>query len=550
MTRYAWRRVALGTIFILAGLLRIAATYPVFNQVYDEPFTISCGMEWLDQHVYRHDPKHPPLGRVLAALPLYLSGKRGAGEHDPRVEGTALLGTGREYWRNLGSARAALLPFFVLACIVVWRWAAWAAGAGAGLLAVFVFTNLPAVLGNAGLAMTDMPLASAVAAALLLFCLWLEKPGIRRAVLLGLACGLAVLCKFTSLVFLGFSCPALLVLFVWLGKAEKQIAQRLKGVAVAVFCASLLVWAGYRFSFHSFGVEKAAAHLSGFDVPDWNPPAPVTAQENLAGYLRYKAQVLPVPAPELLVGLGQLWRHNHEPEPNYFLGEASYRGWFYFYPIILAVKTPLSILLLCAAGLAVTRRPDWRKLSACAVFAAVLTAGLLSHVNTGIRHVLVVYLPLSVLTAMAGVALARSSKGGLFATLCAAGLLVESGLAHPDYMAWFNAAVDGKSGEFGVDTDLDYGQDLARLVQECERRGVRGLKLSYHGTAAPEALGLTSYEKLLPGTPQTGWVAISIYHQKLSGSGFAWLEEYEPVVIAGSSIRLYHIPAKQESNPS
>ncbi len=48
---------------ILIGMIRIYSTYSVFSQAYDEPATVSCGMQWLQSGGYDLDPKHPPVLR-------------------------------------------------------------------------------------------------------------------------------------------------------------------------------------------------------------------------------------------------------------------------------------------------------------------------------------------------------------------------------------------------------------------------------------------------------------------------------------------------------
>src|SRR5450432_2587882 len=68
------RLAALFLVLIAIG--RIVSTYHVFNQAYDEPAHIACGMEWLDKGTFKMEPQHPPLPRVMVALGPYLAGLR------------------------------------------------------------------------------------------------------------------------------------------------------------------------------------------------------------------------------------------------------------------------------------------------------------------------------------------------------------------------------------------------------------------------------------------------------------------------------------------
>src|SRR5258708_5704748 len=85
------RAVVLVVALILLGLIRIISTYTVFSHTSDEPAHIACGMEWLDQHVYRYEPQHPPLTRIMAALGPYLDGARSTGQREFFMEGNEIL---------------------------------------------------------------------------------------------------------------------------------------------------------------------------------------------------------------------------------------------------------------------------------------------------------------------------------------------------------------------------------------------------------------------------------------------------------------------------
>src|SRR5947209_17682411 len=85
------RAVVLVFALILLGSIRIVSTYTVFSHTSDEPAHIACGMEWLDQHVYRYENQHPPLTRIMAALGPYLDGARSTGQKEMFTEGHTIL---------------------------------------------------------------------------------------------------------------------------------------------------------------------------------------------------------------------------------------------------------------------------------------------------------------------------------------------------------------------------------------------------------------------------------------------------------------------------
>jgi hypothetical protein len=381
--------------------------------------------------------------------------------------------------------------------------------------------------------------------ALCTFCFWLEGPSTRRSVEFGLWIGLAVISKLTTLVFFPFCAVPIFAAFILSGKLTVGSAAGMirKAVPAALLCG-LVVWAGYRFSFHSYATEKIAAHGFSYEVAGWSR-SPDVSPSGLLDKIRYLAATMPIPAPGFAVGISEIWRHNQGTDYNYFLGEVSNRGWIYYFPIVLFVKTPLVLILLCTAGIPVVARGDWRRWALFLPIPAILTVGLLSHVNIGVRHILPIYSSLAACGALGVVSVWEMGKAGRFVIL---GMVTWMGIntvwTHPDYLAYFNEIADGRSGEFGVDTDLDYGQDLARLGKECKRRGIGSVWLAYHGTALPEQMGVSA-RVLPPHIQVTGWVAISMFKLKVGedhdAEAYSWLETMALPEQVGQSIRLYYV---------
>src|SRR5271157_2190015 len=204
-------------LFLLAGIgvARIVSTYHVFSQTTDEPAHVATGMEWLERGTYTFEPLHPPLARVAVAIGPYLSGLRLNDNQGLWIEGNELLLARGRYLHNLALARLGVLPFFLLATFLVWYWAHVRYGDGPALVATFLFTTSPVVLAHAGLATTDMPLTATFTGALLAYINFLEKPTYLRSAILGVAASLAILSKFSALVFLP-ACGFTLLLTRWL----------------------------------------------------------------------------------------------------------------------------------------------------------------------------------------------------------------------------------------------------------------------------------------------------------------------------------------------
>jgi hypothetical protein len=100
---------------------RIAATYTVFNQTFDEPLHIACGIEWLGGVICADET--PPLARVAEAVGPYLLGARSSGKPYRDMESEYAAGAAmlyrQDYDLTLALARLGNLPSFWLACLVV-----------------------------------------------------------------------------------------------------------------------------------------------------------------------------------------------------------------------------------------------------------------------------------------------------------------------------------------------------------------------------------------------------------------------------------------------
>src|SRR5438270_8464770 len=138
----------------------------------------------------------------MVSLGPWLAGARPQGKTGFVQEGMALINYQRHPELTLDLMRIGVLPFFFLACFVVYFWTARYFGKPATVIATGLFTLLPPVLAHSGIGCTDMALAACLGAAFLALVLWAENPTWKRGLLLGVTTALACLSKFTALGFL------------------------------------------------------------------------------------------------------------------------------------------------------------------------------------------------------------------------------------------------------------------------------------------------------------------------------------------------------------
>lgn len=520
------RAVWIAVVLAALGTARIALTYTVFNHTIDEPAHIACGMEWLEKGTYTYEAQHPPLARVMAAAVAKLGGARGWGRPGMYNEGAAILYGQGAYDKTLALARAGILPFFWLACTVVYLMARWAGGTREAMAAVFLFTMTPPVLAHAGLATTDMALTATLLAALYASWRWAESPTWGRSALFGVGAGLAVLSKFTSLAYLPAVSGAALAAWWWSDRpgirdAGQMVLRRALPLLTAMLVAAIVVWAGFRFSVGQ--------------VEQWS---------------------LTLPAPELFRGILEAQKHNAEGHATYLLGQWSMTGWAHYYFVALAVKTPLPLLGLALAGLWLMPRRGaartWMPLSI--VVGILLFASFYSKINIGTRHVLPVFAGFAAAGGVAAVSLLEREKRWARWTLGAGVLwmLATSLAAHPDYLPYFNALGGSKPEEILVDSDLDWGQDMKRLGRRLRELGAQEVAFDPFIVAHLEAVhGFPRIVALDPQGPRPGWNAVSLTVLKLDRFGMRekapagvkfWPEAMTPAERVGAGVLLFYQP--------
>jgi 4-amino-4-deoxy-L-arabinose transferase-like glycosyltransferase len=552
-------RVALALI-VLGACGLVASTWHVFFATWDEPEHLAAGVELLDRGYYEYDTEHPPIGRVLLALGPYLAGAHSYGTPPPSgvTEGEDILYRDGKYDLYLTLARAGALPFLALLLFVTWLWARrLLAGEGAALLAVILLLSVPPVLGHAGVAALDVAAAGTILLALYSLDRWLDTPSWRTALLFGLASGLAVGTKFSAVPYIGMSLLALAATH-WVLAARAPPAAAAATVAKRALELALVAVAALVPLFLAYGIR--APNAAARAAVRFNWAVSYLLQQ---GGLDHGVGVLlahlwlPRELKDLVNGIVAVKAHNDGGHLSYLLGEVRTMGWWYFYLVALAVKTPLPLLAAGSVGVAGLAREGWRSgdnwrfTPAVLILAILLFASGFSHINIGIRHVLILY-PLLALGAAWVVTRAWQALRRMpDRRLAAAGTVVLAAVlswqlsalltAWPDYLAYFNEAVSHPE-RILVDSDLDWGQDLRRLEKRAAELKIPRLSLAYRGTADLSREPLPPLVILPPHTPTTGWVAVSQLARTRNPSDYAWLDAYRPVEHIGKSIDLYYIP--------
>jgi 4-amino-4-deoxy-L-arabinose transferase-like glycosyltransferase len=573
----------------------------------DEVVHIPAGYYHLVAGEFQLNNEHPPLVKMWAALPLLFV------QPDepvaPKTEDENFMertwGFHERFWQANKARfesvtfwpRLMMIPITLALGALIFVFARKLFGETAALIAVALYVLEPTVLAHGHIVHTDVP--AALAYLFFFFALYLyantgtagvppassnaftpasvesanqrrvafdesgrdargpstRGPGIRRALLLGLACGLALLTKFSMLVIV----PVLGVYFLarlfvnW--RHSKRRSQILLHGGLITAVILFLINAAYYF-------QHPALEASDVRWVGMKSPA-------LLGFVTTLVRVLSKIVPTYyLFGVYNIEVHNHYGHATSLLGQYNDLGWWYYFPIAFALKTTIPFLLLAIAALgwAVWRfavKRDQRFLWIVIPVAVYLAISLTSHINIGIRHFLPVYPFLFIAggALLAKLVEARGKLGIVVLVVLIGWMASEAARTFPDYIPYMNQlALSHPHWYYLSDSNVEWGDDVGALAAYLKARGET--KVSAALSAGWSTLGRydVGYVDLLAlppdKSPETRYVAIGASF--LNGSVIAmpagkvvsheerinYLAQYRtrtPEAIFGGSIYLYRM---------
>jgi hypothetical protein len=528
----------------------MSSTARLETATWDEPTHLTLGyLYWRTGNLWWNQ-ENPALPRLLAALPLVAAGPRLPVEHESyRRYDTA--GLRREFlFHNhvpadtlLWLARLPMIGLALVFGLVLALWTRRHFGESAALGALALFALDPNFTAHGRYAATDVPTAACYFFSTIAWARYLRTRRWRDLLLAGLLLGLALATKHSLVLLI----PVFLALWLiyWRQHPEERPGRAGAGLAAAAAIAVAVVAAVY-------WPASADVFLKG----QWSPmAAQIDASRPDGRFFHRLAETLRLPYHPYLMGFYWVAITNTTGPPNaYLLGDNVHRSWWYFYPVVFAVKSPLALLAGLAAALGFTLA-TWRRrlrgiefrwwvlgVPAAAWFAMILW----SHWCVGIRHMLPVYPFL-----FAGVAAVLARRRRILVLVMAAVLLSENAMIYPHYTAFFNGLAGGpaRGPEYLVDSNLDWGQDLKKAKAWLDSRGAPNVCISYFGTAEPAYYGLTGRPlNPVPAAEEREALdcvaMISATHLRgvmVPPESFAWLRKREPDARVGYSIYMYDL---------
>jgi Dolichyl-phosphate-mannose-protein mannosyltransferase len=474
---------------VFAAELAIASSR--MSQTFDEACHIFAGYRYWKNFDFGINPEHPPLVKLMAAMPLLSLHLRAPALPQGYFKGVEFIGGRQFLYANdantlLLRARlaAALLALALALTVFLAARSMW--GKGPAFLALVLLVFEPNIVAHGSLVTTDMGVTFGIFLAVFCFYSFVKRSSVPWLIATGVAAGIALATKHSGILI--FPILLLLGFLEWLlhcgtrredspkDNSRKALTLAASLVAIAAI-AVVVLWSTYGFR---FAARPAGLHM----VP---PLAVFAGGADSAGspLLRGVAHWKLLPE-SYLYGVADLLHVEGVPNPTYLLGRYYPRAQWFWFPAVFAIKSTLGFLALCCllAFSPLLRQPDRRReliflsIPAAVYFAAAIGSGI----NLGVRHILPVYPFLIVLVAAGAWSLARTRRGLAVLVAACVVLHVASSLrAFPDDIAFANELWGGPANSYRLVTDsnVDWGQGLKAMKTYLDHHGIKECWFAY-----------------------------------------------------------------------
>ena len=442
------------------------------SATFDEPTYLRLGLEHWRTGSCRALMKlgTMPLAVDLQALPLFLWEKWSG----------LTIDSVRDLPWALPWARATTLIFWWTLLIYAFRAGHALAGSWGGRLAVAIIAVEPVFLAHATLATSDLAVTACLLVFLFEFRAHRDQHWPRRVFLPAVLYGIAILAKASALVFGVIGMLAI--------ELERLIAAGL-----------LRDWRSQLVALRPFFRDVVVIVAGGLGVTflycwsDWatEPTFIEWAQTLAPGVFRncmiWTSEHLHIFS-NAGEGLVQQIKHNLRGHNAYLFGTAYRRGVWYYFPVALAIKTTLPLLLLPVIVALVRSRALWNWASCAAL--ALLIFSVRCRVQIGVRFMLPLLALLAIGMAIAVVQSCRQltlPRRNLLILLLVTGLFCNIAAAArvwPEALCYTNAAWGGthKGYRWLSDSNYDWGQGLLELDEWRRRHDVDQMYVWYFGS--------------------------------------------------------------------
>lgn len=576
------------------------------SAIYDETAHIPAGYSYLTMHDMRLNPEHPPLLKDLAALPLMLMHlKFDTTQNFWTTDTNGQWDAGRNLFWQMGNnadqlifwARIPIILLSLLFGFFIFKWGKEFSGILGGLLALTLYTFDPNILGHNHFVTTDIGIAGFMMLSFYYFLKFIKDPTWKNVAIGGLFLAAVQLTKFSSIMlFPIFGLIAIIYPLVKKIPTEeksvilfklKKLGEYLGKSLIALTISILIVWLFYAFNTYKMPADKLAQQINFSFSPQDTANIKNIYTNKILFSLNESATLRPLAT--YLLGIAMVFKRVAGGNGAYFMHQVSINAFPSYFQTVFVLKEPLIMLFLMLSALlltgwnnfkallnhfkeSVTRAPwltalrDYLRhhIETIGMFSFILLYTYISvtgNLNIGFRHLFPILPFAYILTAKVIIDFCQKRKNlptkvtFLSITLILSLLLIiETAVAYPYYMSYFNQIAGGpKNGyNFVTDSNADWGQDLKRLRLFLDKHPeIDKIRIDYFGGADAKYYIKDKYIMWYDSKRplEAGWYAIStnflegsIYNiTKKDEQTYRWTQKIAPVYQVGTSIFLYHL---------
>lgn len=481
-------QTAIAACLLLILCLELVLTARRESQTWDEACHIFAGYNYWKNADFGANPEHPPLVKLLAALPLFRLALKVPPHPGVFSKERDFLTAAQFVYSNdaetiIFRARMAVGLLMLCMALLVLLAAREMFGDIPALVALTLLVFEPNLLAHGALVTTDAGMSCLLLATVYAFYRYLKKPSPGRLAVTSVAAGLALATKHSAILVF----PILFVLAICelvrgdhdaaspVGRARQSLRLVLALAAIGILAVAIL-WAFYGFHYQPKSGTDAAARFTEYVGRLRNP----IQRKMILTAGRWR--LLPLPYLYGLADVGITAEFSH----TYLLGTVYPHGRWQYFPVAFSIKTTLGMLLLLALFPLALARPKvehWRELVFLIVPAAIyFGVAMASTMNIGIRHILPVYPFLTILAGWSAWRLIQRQPLWCYVVaLLLVWNIVSSLRTFPVYLAYSNEWWGGPSKTYRYlsDSNVDWGQQLKATKKYLDSRHVQNCWFAY-----------------------------------------------------------------------
>jgi 4-amino-4-deoxy-L-arabinose transferase-like glycosyltransferase len=447
-----------GALLALMGLHMFAVVWRKSITV-DELVMIPSAYYHLVDSDFQLINEHPPLSKLVAAVPLLFVQPNEQGEHAAFWDYNLKKYPSIAFW-----SRAGMIILTLTLGVLIFVFARSLFGPRAAVLATALFSLEPTMLAHGRVVQTDVPAAFGYLLFFMALYWYSSATTWRRAVFLGGAAGIALLAKF-SMLLVGLVLPPAFIILWWLSSRRRAVALQ---AAVVLLTMIVTINAGYFFQHGSLNEEDHSWIAANF----------AARSETVDEATELLSHIVPK---EFVLGTLFQVVHNRDGHSASLLGMYGRLGWWYYFPVAFALKTTLPFLLLSlvAMGWAIFRVARHRDLRFVWLVAPTLLYSvfvLFSHINIGVRYLA----PIFPFLMIAGAALLeyllrlRRVVATVFVAVLLAWMGIEAARIFPNHISYMNQLASGAPHWWYLsDSNVEWGDDVRGLALYLQQHGER-----------------------------------------------------------------------------